>query len=72
MFSSVDRLTREVTMKSAQEHTDSVEVCAVLDEDLGNLPVPISRCVMKRSLFVCVYRQVENRAVSKIHRGTYR
>jgi hypothetical protein len=57
-------------LERVQGHTNSVDICVVVNQELHNLCLPVSRCVMKRSFVVIVYSPVKNDCGPKISCGT--
>jgi hypothetical protein len=53
-------------LETAHGHTNSVDICVMVNQELHNLCLPVSRCVMKRSSAVTVYSPVVNDCGSKI------
>jgi hypothetical protein len=51
-----------VARKLAAEQTNGVDICVVRNEEMHNLRVPISRCIMNRSFLVIIYGPVEMNA----------
>jgi hypothetical protein len=62
----------EVTLESAQGHTDGVEIRATLDEALHNVYAALSRGIMQCGIVVLIYVLVENEPNLEVGPGTYR
>jgi hypothetical protein len=58
-------------LKSTNKHTNSLGICAMLDEEFHNFHVAFSRRIKQSGVTVLIYPRLENKGDRKIGPGTY-
>jgi hypothetical protein len=61
----------QVTLESAQGHTDSIKICAVIDQEFYHFDVAVDRSHMQGSSVVVAYGFNVNEGDFKIGAGKY-